>query len=171
MEPSLEQLYTNHFRSLYRFAVGLTGNVDEAQDIVQTVFMRLAAKSEEQLSVTPGYLFAAVRNGARDFWKRKQAIPFSHISHHYDTEESFDVPDDETPGPTELSETRIAFQGVTRALSELTEEQREIISLKYFSGYSCKEIAEKIDKQENAVRQMEFRALRALRTALHNLST
>lgn len=170
MEVSLEQLYTAHFRALYRYAVGLTGNVDEANDIVQNVFMRIASRTHKGATLNPinqGYLFAAVRNGAKDFWKRTHTTPLSQIHAHTENgdEVEWEIPD-ENPGVLARAEVASDFDAVLKALQTLSEERREIISLKYFSGYSTQEIAGMLQKTENAVRQAEFRALGALKHAL-----
>lgn len=167
METPLEKLYTEHVRALHRFAVGLTGSVDEANDIVQNVFMRLASKQNSMPEITKAYLFSAVRNGAKDFWKRTRPIPLSHMASVNDAgdEVNMDIPDG-TPGPLKQAEAASEFAPVLKALQALTEEQRDVLSLKYFSGLSTKETAAEIGKNENAVRQMEFRALSSLRHAL-----
>ncbi|MCI0597533.1 sigma-70 family RNA polymerase sigma factor [Candidatus Parcubacteria bacterium] len=170
METPLEKLYTEYARALHRFAVGLTGNVDEASDIVQNVFMRLASKQNSSTTITKAYLFSAVRNGVKDFWKRKRPIPFSHMTAANDTENEMggmDIPDD-APGPLEQAHTASEFTSVLKALQMLTEEQREVLSLKYFSGLSTREVAAEMGKNENTVRQMEFRALSSLRRVLQS---
>lgn len=166
MNTSLEHLYTEHARALYRYAVGLIGNVDEANDIVQNVFTRLASRQNAHTTITKAYLFSAVRNGAKDFWKQKRPIPLSQMASVSRAEkETIDIPDD-APNPLERAETLSDFVVVLNALQLLTEEQREIISLKYFSGLSNKEVAAEMGKNENTVRQMEFRALSSLRRIL-----
>lgn len=164
MENKLDNLYKQYFQPLYRFAVGLTGDIDEASDIVQNIFARIASRKDlEDLEINKSYLFLAVRNGAKDFWKRKKAIPFSLMNaNDSENEESFfDIAEDarsfeETHNDYDLSD-------VLKAFDYLTEQQREILSLKYFSGFSNHEVALEIGKSENAVRQMEFRALHTLR--------
>lgn len=170
METPLEKLYTEHVRALHRYAVGLIGDIDEASDIVQTVFTRLATKAKQSTMPTPitkAYLFTAVKNGAKDYWKRIRPVPLSHMTLENDEGDAafMDIRDD-TPGPLEQAEARSEIDSVLQALQFLTEEQREVISLKYFSGFSAHEIAGFVGKNENAVRQMEFRALSSLRRIL-----
>lgn len=166
----VEQLYEKHFVSLYRFAVGLVGDVDEAHDIVQTVFLRLTKRNTSALTapITKAYLFMAVRNGAKDLWKRKKAIPLSTLVVEDQLGEVFEkeIPD-ERPSLLEQAVTNEVRASVLKALQTLTVEQREILSLKYFSGLSTQEIAASLEKNENAIRQMEFRALRILRRNLN----
>lgn len=170
MPLSLEQLYQRHFLPLHRFAVGLTGSVDEANDIVQTIFTRLASHHEPDFkAVTTAYLYTAVRNGAKDFWKRQRPIPLSTltIENTEGDETIFDIPDT-TPGPLENVTTAQDLDMLLESLQKLTEEQREVITLKYFSELTTTEIAQALGKNENSLRQLEFRALRSLRRLISN---
>ena len=175
VESALGELYSTHFRSLHRFATGLVGSVEEANDIVQNVFTRLASSTATPVAhVTKAYLFTAVRNGAKDYYKRKRSIPFSQVSVVSSGTEEFDAHlADDVDGPIELSEKSSDLESILRALAELTDEQREIVSLRYFSEWSTEEIATEMGKTKNAIRQLEFRALRSLHRILvkHNFAS
>lgn len=171
MESILAKLYKEYFRTLYRFAVGLVSNVDEANDIVQNIFTRLAVRGCLNESIDKTYLFSAVRNGAKDFYKRKKMIPLSHLekegSEFFEGEVHIDFIDNSSLVVKE-TEYLLNHNFILEKLSYLTEEQKEIISLKYLSEFSNKEIAEILGKSENAVRQMEFRALLSLRKMINH---
>jgi RNA polymerase sigma-70 factor (ECF subfamily) len=51
---------------------------------------------------------------------------------------------------------------VRAALTELTEEQQHVVLLRFVAGQSTDEVAQALDKTENAIKQMQFRALRSL---------
>lgn len=162
---SIEHLYNNYSKILYRFAVALTGNKDESHDIVQTVFTRLATKKDfATSSINKAYLFSAVRNGVKDYWKRKKIIPLSHLENKQDEghNESIEIAD-LSMNTKEKAEITSDISFILRLLPLLTKEQQEILSLKYFGELSTTEIAIQLEKNENTIRQMEFRALRSLR--------
>lgn len=164
MESILEKLYIEHSHGLYRFAVGLTGDRDEANDIIQNIFARLALRPDQTLStISKTYLYVAVRNGAKDFWKRKRPIPLSKLTdvNDEDGDKYFEMPDDSL-NPEEQAEINFDLEVILKTLDRLTEEQREVLMAKYFSGLSTSEVANLVDKSENTVRQIEFRALRSL---------
>ncbi|MBY0395226.1 MAG: sigma-70 family RNA polymerase sigma factor, partial [Thermoleophilia bacterium] len=58
------------------------------------------------------------------------------------------------------------LDAVARALAALTDEQREVIELRFFAGLSAREAAEAMGKQEGTVRGLQFRAIAALRRSL-----
>ncbi|HEU5347761.1 MAG TPA: sigma factor-like helix-turn-helix DNA-binding protein, partial [Ktedonobacterales bacterium] len=53
------------------------------------------------------------------------------------------------------------------ALSVLTNEQRDVILLRFIEGLSAREVGDIMGKHENAVRGMQFRAIEAMRRALN----
>jgi RNA polymerase sigma-70 factor (ECF subfamily) len=52
------------------------------------------------------------------------------------------------------------------ALQELTDDQREVIELRFFAGLSVAEAAEAMGRQEGTIRGLQFRAVGALRRSL-----
>lgn len=167
-ETIIENLYKEYSHELYRFAVGLTGDVDEANDIVQNIFTRLFNQADSSLvNISKTYLYTAVRNGAKDFWKRRHPVPLSQLVIDDDEMGSYDFEIlDEAPSVEEQLAVDFAMETVFEAMKSLTEEQRSVLTAKYFSGLSNAEVSILLGKTENAVRQIEFRALRRLHSIL-----
>ena len=67
-------LYHRHRPELVRLAVGLVGDREEAEEIVQDAFAALLGRwhSLREIDAAPGYLRAAVVNGARSRWRRRR---------------------------------------------------------------------------------------------------
>ena len=65
-QQKLERIYLDHHAQVFRAAYRITGNSSDAEDVLQTVFLRLArAERGETLSETPGsYLHRAAVNAA-----------------------------------------------------------------------------------------------------------
>jgi RNA polymerase sigma-70 factor (ECF subfamily) len=55
---------------------------------------------------------------------------------------------------------------LTRALSTLTREQRQVLLLRHIEGHSAASAGAIMGKKENAIRALEFRALASLRRAM-----
>jgi RNA polymerase sigma-70 factor (ECF subfamily) len=68
--------------------------------------------------------------------------------------------------PAHLAETRDEWSGVVRAIHALTEEQRQVLVARLIFGYDIATVAQMVGKTANAVKALEFRALRALRSKL-----
>jgi RNA polymerase sigma-70 factor (ECF subfamily) len=72
----------------------------------------------------------------------------------------------EDAGPEAMAFLREEIDRVGRALTELTDDQREVIELRFFAGLSVSETADAMGRQDGTVRGLQFRALGALRRSL-----
>ena len=75
---------------------------------------------------------------------------------------------EELADQTNLAETLAAKDTVEQALTVLSAEQREVIELKFFKGLETDDIARRLNKTAAAIRQIQCRALKALRASLDN---
>src|SRR5580765_2435878 len=69
---SFEELYRQHVQSVFRFAMSVTGNREEAEDLTSEAFLALHRNLNAiEQSLLPGWLLTVVRNRARDGWRRR----------------------------------------------------------------------------------------------------
>jgi RNA polymerase sigma-70 factor, ECF subfamily len=67
-----EALYRQHVQSVFRFAMSVTGNREEAEDLTSEAFLALHRNlASIDQSLLPGWLLTVVRNRARDGWRRR----------------------------------------------------------------------------------------------------
>lgn len=148
-----EQLYT----PIYRYFFGRTLNKELSLDLTQDVFLKVYRhlKGGESLENLPrSYFFTIARNTLIDEWRRKKSTNLSE-------EQLENLPGGERGDKLALD--RETKEVVDRALSRLDEDAREIISWRYLAGLSNAEIAELTGRSEDALRQIQSRALRSLR--------
>jgi RNA polymerase sigma-70 factor, ECF subfamily len=153
-------IHTYYYLDIYRFAQYRLNNSHMAEDVAAEVFMRLLEAVNEgrgPRTTLRGWLMATAANIVNDHFRK---------SYRHKTEDlSKDIRAD-TPGPMARVEIRERKQAVQAALEKLTPDQQNILSLRFGSGYSLEETAEAIGKKVNAVKQLQFRALAALRRHL-----
>ena len=67
------ELYERHFETVFRAALRVTGNPADAEDVLQTVFLRLLSRSDEDEATerSPAYLRRAAVNAAVDLLRRR----------------------------------------------------------------------------------------------------
>lgn len=133
---ALEALHRLHSRALYVFALSLTGNPAEAEDLVQEAFLRLIERDpgHPPRRIRP-FLFALVRNAACDATRRARRQRNSiHLS----------VPAGASNNlPRPLLEG--IAQAVSAALAGLPEEQRQVVLLKVYGELTLAQIADLLD--------------------------
>jgi RNA polymerase sigma-70 factor (ECF subfamily) len=68
--------------------------------------------------------------------------------------------------PAGIAEIKIDFERVTKTMEKLTEEQREVIRLRFFGGLTSREAGKVLNKSDGAVREMQRAAMEKLRFLL-----
>lgn len=144
---------------VFRFVRGQIHDDSATDDIVADTFLRAWRSARSFRAASGGYrqwIFAIARNRIRSHWAAR-ARDGSALVEDVATETDFTTDQDRED---ELFDARLA---VWKALRVLTTEQREVVSLRYFSGWSHAEIARVMGKREGAVRALLVRALKRMR--------
>jgi RNA polymerase sigma-70 factor (ECF subfamily) len=131
----LALLFDAHADRLYRLARRLTGNTDDARDLVQDTFLRVARSSSAVPKGEAGeeaWLVRILVNLQRDQWRRTAMRAHLHASHA--------VTLNSTPG-SDLESAMIARTTVWRALERLPPRRRAILILHELEGLEASAIA------------------------------
>jgi RNA polymerase sigma-70 factor (ECF subfamily) len=160
-EKTLAAIYDAHSPELYRYAFRLLGHHQAAEDLVAATFHRFlralhsGGGPKEHLRA---YLYRVAHNLAMDAYRRKpvEAVPLDEI-------ETSPSAENDLEGDVEK---RIAQEKARAAIWFLTDDQRQVIVLKYLQGLSNQEVADSLGKPVGAVKSLQHRALNALRRIL-----
>lgn len=149
-----------HLRpKLYRFALAFTKRVDEAEDVVQEIGMKLWERRDqlETLRSVEAYAMSAVRN---------RCLDYSRSPHNRTNElvETDDTAHDRTPH--QILEQSDMAEFVKRLINRLPEQQQMTIRLRDIEGYELEEIAEILSMNDGAVRTNLSRARQKIRDEL-----
>jgi RNA polymerase sigma-70 factor (ECF subfamily) len=141
--------------NVYRFVRKAAGDADTAKDIVQDAFEKLWAKhSDIDFMKAKPYLFTCAYNGVIDFFRRGKNV-FSEIG---------------GPVLNSVQDTYRQFDGLKEALSKalrkLPAEQRSVMLLRDYEGYSYDEIAQITGLSLSAVKVYIFRGRVAMKRQL-----
>ena len=124
----LDQLYTAHHAMVFRTAHRITGNAEDAEDVLQTVFLRLLKRdSVDQIDNAESYLRRSAVNAALDIVRARQADNTLEL--------------ERTPASGSCTELRDLRDTLRRALTKLPERTAEMFALRFFEGYTNPEVA------------------------------
>lgn len=158
---ALEELCRREWRPVYGIAWAACGNVADAQDLTQEAFARaLRALPRYRQTGAPfsAYLATIARNLVRDGWRARR-----HPTVGLDA--AADVPSDDA-GPDALALADDDARRLRAALATLPADYRTVIQLRVLDGLSAAAAGHVMGRTPDAVRQLQHRALRALRAAL-----
>ncbi|MEX2143245.1 MAG: sigma-70 family RNA polymerase sigma factor [Anaerolineales bacterium] len=156
-EQAFTDLYSAYFDSIYRFIYLRVEDQQTAEDITSNVFLKAWEKlGAYQFRGVPfrAWLFRIARNAVIDHYRtRKEAAPLEVVINSHDEQ---GLPLSQQVG------LRIEAQTVIESMRQLTEDQRNVLTLKLVHGLNTKEVAKTLGKRQGAVRALQMRGLQAL---------
>jgi RNA polymerase sigma-70 factor (ECF subfamily) len=141
----LERLFLAHHERVFKAAYRVTGNSSDAEDVLQTVFLRLLRNQHDfsDLDDAGNYLYRAGVNAAVDIVRSRKsaaAVPLEEQAPH----DSHWVPDRTHHSP----ELRARLRD---AVAQLHPTAAEMFVLRYFEGYDNAEVAQICNTSEGTV--------------------
>ena len=153
------ELYENNFERVYAYVVRRVGDRAETEDLTSEVFHHALAnlgRFEWRGIPFAAWLYRIAANLISDRWQRSSR------------EQVADEPEQIESAQGRNSEFEEVERRATlfRLVDTLPAEQRRVVVLRFVEEKSIKEVAREISKTEGAVKQLQFRALTALRARM-----
>jgi RNA polymerase sigma-70 factor (ECF subfamily) len=151
----IAQLYDRHAAGLYRYALMVLANREEAADAVHQVFTRLIDGRSDRPEAEQNYLKRAVRNECFSILRGRQRERVL-----VDSQPLLDV----VHAADDRIDDRLMIE---RALRELPPEQREVVHLKIFEGMTFQDIADLCDESISTIASRYRYAIEKMRILLN----
>jgi RNA polymerase sigma-70 factor, ECF subfamily len=159
-QNKLTSLFEEHYDRIARYIYVRIGDRSEAEDLASDVFLRALEslkKYQERGIPMQAWLYRIAHNLVVDHLRRVTKYKFSPI-------EEVEVRDETDPVST--AEINIEMDRVKAAMQNLTEAQREVVQLRFFSGMTSQEVGLILNESDGAVRETQRTALVKLRHLL-----
>ncbi len=141
-------LYDSSFDDVYRYVYFKVGNKWDTDDLVSDIFSKAVQKWSTVRGDRRAWLFTVSRNTVTDFYRRRgREVPTAAV-----TENS-------SAAATDLAEQSLALECLREALGTLSQEQRELVSLRYFAGLRHNQIARTLEVSEGSIKMRVHRLL------------
>ncbi len=149
----LEAIFRTHFTDLYRYIYRQVRDAVVAEDLTSAVFLkalRWLQQDRSQESIK-GWLYATARSIIADYWRERAQMSLLPL------EEVEEIPllSDESDEQARPLQVRLQH-----LLAGLSSRERDVLTLRYFQGYSAAEIGQVLGLSANHVRVLQLRALR-----------
>jgi RNA polymerase sigma-70 factor (ECF subfamily) len=160
---ALEELYLLHFDRIYSYLHMSVGNRHDAEDLTTQTFLKMLesiTKFKWRSAPFSAWLFRIAHNLAMDHFR---------ATRRWQPEEN--VP--EQPGEEEPSAESVAFQSIGRQsmlelIENLSQEQQQVLTLKFVFNFPNADVATILGKTEGAVKSLQHRALVSLQKQVAN---
>jgi RNA polymerase sigma-70 factor (ECF subfamily) len=153
---AISAVYDQFFPEIYRYVFYRLSDQTVAEDVASDVFVRLLEAVQNRRgpqSNIKGWLIATASHAVADHLRQRYRRPVEAISEDHA---------DHLPGPPAEFDLREQNRSVQKAYAQLTPEQQHVLALRFGEGYSLEETAAHMDKNVNAVKALQFRALASL---------
>jgi RNA polymerase sigma-70 factor (ECF subfamily) len=160
---ALEELYLMHFDRIYSYLQMSVGNRHDAEDLTNQTFVKMLESIDRfQWRKVPvsAWLFRIAHNLAMDhFRSRRRWQP---------EEEPPEPPDSEERSAEEEALHSIGRQSMLEMIEGLSQDQQQVLTLKFVFNFSNGEVATILGKTEGAIKSLQHRALGSLQRQLTN---
>ena len=154
-----EDIFREHYGVVHGTAYGVTGRREDAEDVVQTVFLRLLRReTPPELRRNPkAYLYRAAVNESLNIIRSRRRHPTTELKHVY-------VPAVEEGG----AEAEAIHRKLYEAIAELKPKAAEILILRYVHDYSDAQIAKLLGTSRGTIAVSLYRSRTRLKKLLRN---
>jgi len=153
---ALGLIHETNYASIFRYISFRVGDRETAEDLTSEVFTRLLAALRDRRSpqnTLRGWLYGVAARVVSDHHRQAYRAPQTELNDSLASNE-FD--------PAAMLDGKLTHEILQQALTELTEEQRHVLSLRFGSGLPINEVARALGKTEGAIKQLQARAVAAL---------
>jgi len=163
-EKAFSAIYDLYVNKIYRFIYFKVPDELEAEDLTSNVFLKfwnyLNAEKSSPINNLNAFIYKIARNSIIDYYRtRNETIALDEAYLQQIQDDRADI--------AHKAEIDSEMEQVVKALPQIKEEYRDVITLKHIEELNTKEIAEILDKSHGAVRILLHRALKSLQQAIN----
>lgn len=154
-QTAFAQLYNRYAQPLYRYIYFRIGDPDLAEDLQAEVFLRVFEsldRYEDRGWPLSAWLYRIAHDRTVDVIRRRrfrQTVPLESWSGACE-------------GPDHEIDVRLDCEELQRHLRDLTDDQRQVIYLRFIANLSVQEVALRLGRSEGAVKALQYRGLQSL---------
>ncbi len=157
-EAAWEKLINRYEKRIYNFALRMTGNREDAMDLMQEIFFSVYRNLESygQKAKFSSWIFKIASNRAVDFYRKKRPVE------NLPMEESFEDPSP-SANPVGSLMRHEENRAVLNLLEHLSQEQRMVVELKFFQELTFEEMSENLGVSSNTLKSRLYGALKKIK--------
>jgi RNA polymerase sigma-70 factor (ECF subfamily) len=155
-DRAFSELYKRHVDMIYRYTYARVGDALAAEDLTAQVFLKAfegLPNYEPRGAPFSAWLYRIAHARTVDYWRQQQRRKEIAL---------FETLPARDPQPEEVVVTKTEWAAALDLLAQLTDDQRDVIILRFIEEMSLAEVAETLEKTVGAVKALQHRALASL---------
>ncbi len=153
---ALAEIHDTYYQAIYRYLVFRVSESQTAEDLTSEVFIRFlnaVGDPSNPPNSLRGWLYGAASNVLKEHYRKRGQMDLSELS---------DALADGAIAPEGILLKKEQRAELRAALGELTDDQQNVLALRFGFGLPIKEVAEVISKTEGSVKMLQVRAIMSL---------
>jgi len=163
---AIAKLYDLYAPKIQSFIYHRTSDPVVTEDLTAQVFLRVleAMRGGKGWHTSfSGWIYRIAHNLIVDYYRKRSQATYTNI----DDAPHLPAGDGD---PYRATAAKLDRDALLRAINQLTDEQAEVITLRFLEGYSIAEVARMMNKSEGAIKALQFRGMATLRRLLEQRS-
>lgn len=153
-DEAYREVVSRYGDALYAYIYHLTGDHHLSEDVLGETYLRMVERIDSYTyygAPFKAWLYRIAHNLAINTLRQRQRLVQ-------------DVPEQSSPDddPAAQVSARLEAEELRQAIGQLTDEQQQVVLLRFVADQPSSEVARVMEKTENAVKQLQWRALRSL---------
>ncbi len=166
LDPAaLQALHERYYESVARYIQFKVGNLQTVEDLSGEVFVRVIEglrKGHAWRDSPHGWVMGIARHVVADYYRKRERMTEVKLT------ERLAAAEDNSPFHQVVQNER--KQQLMQAIHQLTNEQRDVILMRFIEGIDIQGVAKAINKTPGAVKGLQYRAVRALAEIMQEFS-
>jgi RNA polymerase sigma-70 factor (ECF subfamily) len=162
-EAAISQIYERYAPAIYRYIYFRVGEAELAEDLQAEVFLRMLEgihRYEDRGWPISAWLYRIAHDRTVDTMRRRRTR--QHVP--------LEAWGGACEGPENEVDTQLDYEELNRMLLDLTDEQRQVIHLRFMADMSIQEVATKLGRTEGSVKALQHRGLQSLARRMNALA-
>jgi RNA polymerase sigma-70 factor (ECF subfamily) len=159
-QDAARALFERYFDRIYNYVYARLGRVEDAEDLAIDTMTRTLTRLDlfqDQGVAFSSWVYRIAHNATIDHYRRQGKVTLVQL-------EDANLP--QSADPSEMAVERMSNEDLRVAIRELTEEQQQVLILRFFQDLTAAQVAEILGKSVGAVQALQHRALASLERAL-----
>jgi RNA polymerase sigma-70 factor (ECF subfamily) len=164
-QDALRTLYERYFDRIYNYVYARLGRAEDAEDLAIDTMTRSLTRIDlfhDQGVAFASWVYRIAHNATIDHYRRHGKVALISLDH---------APPLQSADPSDLAIEHLSNADLHTAIRELTDEQQQVLILRFFQDLTAPQAAAIMGKTVGAVQALQHRALGSLERALQGRAT